>query len=161
MPIGPISEVTWSEIVAVQAEAYSEIEPESLEVLKSMWLRSPECCFVYEKSGRVVGYLLAHSWNSEMPPKLYRPLPIGTEGTILFLHDLAISSSAAGQGVGKELAEHFINVAHGLGFQQIMLVSIQDSVGFWKKQGFTPVHNQDVGSAYGKSAQLMAYRFAK
>src|SRR5690606_243767 len=107
MPIGPISEVTWSEIVAVQAEAYSEIEPESLEVLKSKWLRSPECCFVYKKSGRVVGYLLAHSWNSEMPPKLYRPLPTGTEGTILFLHDLAILRSAAGQGVGKELAEHF------------------------------------------------------
>nr|WP_067290378.1 GNAT family N-acetyltransferase [Marinobacterium profundum] len=160
MPIKKINEDIWSEILKVQAEAYSQIEPESLEVLKSKWLRSPESCFVYEKSGEVVGYLLAHSWNSEVPPKLFKTLPVGTEGTVLFLHDLAISSAGEGDGLGRKMVAHLLKIAKGSGFQQVRLVSVQDSVEFWKKQGFAATANHELCSSYGEDAQLMIHNFS-
>lgn len=160
MSIKAINEETWSDIAKIQAEVYYQIEPESLEVLQSKWLRSPESCFVYEKSAKVLGYLLAHSWSREMPPKLYQPLPADTEGSILFLHDLAISSAATGEGLGKKMVSHLLKIAKRSGFQQLRLVSVQDSLGFWQKQGFIPVEGQEVCSSYGEGAELMSQRFS-
>jgi ribosomal protein S18 acetylase RimI-like enzyme len=161
MSIKLIDDSSWSGIVAVQAQAYSEIEPESLEVLRSKWLRSPESCFVYEKAGKVVGYLLAHLWNSETPPKLYQTLPVGTAGSILFLHDLAIAREAAGEGIGKKMVLHLLDTAKVLGIEQIRLVSVQDSVAFWQKYGFSPIVHQDLCSSYGEYAQLMSRRMIR
>lgn len=158
MPIKPIDDTSWSGIVKVQAEAYFQVEPESLDVLKSKWLRSPECCFVYEKAGKVVGYLLAHAWNSEVPPKLFQTLPEGTDGPIIFLHDLAISRDASGEGIGRKMVVHLLQIVKTLGFQQIRLVSVQDSLGFWQKHGFSRIEHQEVCTSYGEDAQLMSYR---
>ncbi|WP_432452403.1 MULTISPECIES: GNAT family N-acetyltransferase [unclassified Agarivorans] len=160
MSIKPINEATWSEILKLQAEAYALVDPESLEVLKSKWLCSPECCFVYEKAGNVIGYLLAHSWNKDTPPKLFQALPVGSEGTILFLHDLAISSTAAGHGLGKKMVGNLLNIAKNSGFQQIRLVAVQDSSEFWKKQGFSSLGSQAVDPSYGVGAQLMLHELS-
>ena len=74
MPIRAITDGMWGSILELEAAAYAGIEPESLETLKSKWVASPELCFVYELEGQVVAYLLAHSWNSMEPPKLFEPL---------------------------------------------------------------------------------------
>ncbi len=158
MPIKPIDDTSWSGIIKVQAEAYSQVEPESLDVLKSKWLRSPQSCFVYEKAGNVVGYLLAHSWNRDAPPKLFQTLPVVTDGPIIFLHDLAVSSDASGEGIGGKMVAHLLQIAKASGFQQIRLVSVQNSLAFWQKQGFLPIEHQEVCSGYGEDAQLMSLR---
>jgi ribosomal protein S18 acetylase RimI-like enzyme len=166
MPIQPITQTMWAEILKIQAEAYSDIEPESLEVLQSKWQQSPNCCFVYlkeksleEKSEQeeksILGYLLAHAWHSETPPKLYQPLPEGSRGSILFLHDLALSKRAAGRGVGSEMVKHLLDSATSSGFQKALLVSVQDSVLFWKKHGFVEVTNQQANESYGEDAKIM------
>ena len=101
-----------------------------------------------------MGYLLAHSWDSKLPPKLFHQLPEGTEGEILFLHDLAISTSALGKGIGSKLVEHLVKVATAEGYNEILLVSVQDSKVFWQKKGFTTL-SQKVCKTYGEDAQLM------
>ncbi|EMB7846458.1 GNAT family N-acetyltransferase, partial [Vibrio vulnificus] len=62
MSIESIVETTWSEILKLQAEVYHLVEPESLEVLRDKWLRSPSSCFTYRDDEQLMGYLLAHSW---------------------------------------------------------------------------------------------------
>ncbi|ERM53689.1 hypothetical protein P781_15970, partial [Vibrio mimicus CAIM 1883] len=41
------------------------------------------------------------------------------------------------------------------GYKEILLVSVQNSMQFWQKQGFTTVE-QEVCNSYGDSAQLMS-----
>ncbi|MFP2767893.1 GNAT family N-acetyltransferase [Oceanisphaera sp. KMM 10153] len=154
MSIEPIVESTWSEILRLQAEVYLFVKPESIEVLKDKWFRSPRCCFICREGEQLMGYLLAHSWNNDSPPKLFQTLPRGTEGPILFLHDLAVSNSSFGKGVGSTMITHLVRVATLSGYKQIRLVSIQNSMLFWQKQGFTPVE-QEVCKSYGEGAQLM------
>lgn len=151
MSIKSIVEAAWPEILKVQVEAYSMVDLESLEVLKSKWLRSLESCFLYRDGESVVGYLLAHSWNSERPPKLFQKLPAGTEGPILFIHDLAISKLALGKGLGSRMIEHLLQIAQSSGYKQIRLVSVQGQLCF----GVSWVTDQDVCSSYGEGAQLM------
>lgn len=155
MSIESIVESTWPEIMQVQADAYSQVEPESLDVLKSKWLRSPESCFVYREEGKVIGYVLAHSWSSDLPPKLYHPLPGGTEGATLFIHDLAMSKEAAGKGLGSRMISHLFRAIEPLGYRQARLVAVQASGRFWNKQGFSAVNDQAVCASYGDGAQLM------
>ena len=164
--IQPIIQTMWAEILKIQAEVYSEIEPESLEVLQSKWQQSPSCCFVYlakaelaeqsrPEEQNVLGYLLAHAWHSETPPKLYQILPEESLGTILFLHDLAISKHAAGRGVGTQMVKHLLDTATTSGFEKALLVSVQDSVSFWQKHGFVELKNQQANESYGEDAKIM------
>lgn len=74
MPIEPITEHCWPEILQLQAEAYYNVEPESLAVLQHKWLRSPDSCFVFRHGPHLLGYLLAHRWHQQTPPKLFHPL---------------------------------------------------------------------------------------
>lgn len=154
MPIEIIREAVWPEILKLQSEAYLAVEPESLEVLKDKWNRTPDCCFTYRDCEKLQGYLLAHAWNREQPPKLFHTLPKETEGDILFLHDLAVTSTSIGQGIGSKLIKHLVEVSTGLGFKEIRLVSVQNSKLFWQKQGFKPLLEK-VCNSYGSDAQLM------
>ncbi|EEY36920.1 acetyltransferase GNAT family protein [Vibrio mimicus MB451] len=52
------------------------------------------------------------------------------------------------------MIEHLVNVATASGYKEILLVSVQNSMQFWQKQGFTSVE-QEVCNSYGDSAQLM------
>ena len=154
MSIQGIVASMWPDILQLQNNVYLSVEPESLEVLQSKWLRSPETCFVFQENSQIMGYLLAHSWNTEIPPKLFKLLPSNSEGSILFLHDLAIRKGASGKGIGKKLIAQLFKTACLQGYEQILLVSVQNSAHFWQRQGFTPL-NQKVDECYGEEAQLM------
>ncbi|WP_283711016.1 GNAT family N-acetyltransferase [Pseudoalteromonas prydzensis] len=154
MTIKLINDQTWSAVLKIQAQAYLSVEPESLAVLKSKWYNSPESCFVYQQDESIIGYLLAHAWHSDAPPKLFQPLPRETTGSTLFLHDLAVSKSALGRGVATLMYQHLHQHALLSAYQQIRLVALQNSVGFWQRQGFEYVE-QSISSSYGTDAYLM------
>ena len=72
----------------------------------------------------------------------------------MFLHDLAVSSNSFGKGIGSTMMAHLVNIAIVSGYREIRLVSVQNSMQFWQKQGFTSLE-QAVCKSYGDSAQLM------
>jgi len=155
MAIESIEESMWDEILRLQSEVYHQIEPESLETLKSKWISTPSCCFVYQSEGEVMAYLLAHAWDSQTPPKLFQPLPSTTHGKYLFLHDLSVAKQLSGLGVGTKMVNHLLDVAKAEGFGEIRLVAIQNSVPFWSRMGFQVVANQKACSSYGENATVM------
>lgn len=157
MSLAIIREEHWSAIVRVQAEAYTDIVPESLETLRSKWLRSPSLCFVYQAQDEVLAYLLAHAWHSQTPPKLYETLSGGSDGgDILFLHDLAVGRAGAGKGIGRQMVQHLLGLAAAQNFQHMLLVAVQNSVPFWEQFGFTPVANSQPSRSYGADARLLS-----
>ena len=156
MFITEISEDSWNGILRVQEEAYTDVPPEEVNVLKSKWKASPETCFKFQSENKkIVGYLLAHSWNSDEPPKLFEELPKDSFGTILYLHDLAVSSRVRGMGVGKQLLKKLLDTAKKKRFERILLVAVQNSEGYWSSLGFSEIPNIPVCSSYGSKAKLM------
>jgi len=155
MPINPIKENSWDGILTVQKEAYTELPHEDLNILKSKWLSSPNTCAVYlSHENMILAYLLAHPWASEIPPKLHENSSI-TMSLNLYLHDLALSLEARGKGIAKKLVENLIDNAKLEGFAKILLVSVQNSDGFWAKFGFLEIANAEICPSYGDKAKLM------
>lgn len=126
-------------------------------MLKSKWIASPKTCFVFKSEDIVLGYLLAHAWNSQIPPKLFEELPNECAGSVLYLHDLATAENARGLGVGRKLIAALIKSAQSLGFQQILLVAVQKSEQYWAKYGFSEVPDIAICTSYGDDAKLMGY----
>lgn len=150
-----IEEDSWPQILRIQAEAYVDIEPESLETLRSKWLNSPECCLLSVNAQGPCAYLLAHAWHSDSPPKLYQLAPPSPQGDLLYIHDLAVAKRAAGMGVGKQMVTQLLGKATAQGFRKVILVSVQNSVPFWSKFGFEIDPQHKVNASYGAAAQLM------
>ena len=154
MSINLITENSWIDILKIQEEAYVEIEPEDVNVLKSKWLSSPKTCAVYKVDNNISGYLLAHPWPSEIPPKLHEECPI-TASLNLYLHDLALARESRGKGVAKKLVKNLIDIAKAQGFNKILLVAVQNSGGFWSNFGFLNIPNAVICPSYGHNAKLM------
>ena len=157
MSIHLITENSWIDILKIQEEAYVEIEPEDVNVLKSKWLSSPKTCAVYKEGSNTSAYLLAHPWPSETPPKLHEECPI-TASLNLYLHDLALARESRGKGVAKKLVENLIDIAKAQGFNKILLVAVQNSGGFWSKFGFLSMPSSEICPSYGENAQLMSLK---
>lgn len=155
MSVSPITDTSWAAIQRLQQAAYAPSLHEECEVLTSKWQASPDTCFQYlDEAGNTLAYLLTHPWNSSNAPKLNDALPAGCTGDQLFIHDLAVSPEATGQGVAKQLLAAFFARAAALGYTRFMLVAVQDSVPFWSRYGFLEQAEQ-VSESYGDGARLM------
>ena len=158
MSISFISENSWNSILKIQEEAYTDIIPEDINILKSKWLSSPNTCAVYlDHKNMILAYLLAHPWASEVPPKLHEKTPI-INSLNLYIHDLALSHEARGKGIAKKLVINLIDNARTRGFTKILLVAVQNSDKFWAKFGFVVIPNALICSSYGNNSKLMELR---
>ncbi|WMN61505.1 GNAT family N-acetyltransferase [Pseudoalteromonas xiamenensis] len=155
MGISSIETSDWEDILAIQSQVYFDVEPESLETLLSKWRTSPDLCFVFrDEKGVPIAYILAHQWNDSRPPSLYTSTT-KNEGTMLFIHDLAVSTRGSGRSIGQQLVQAVLQAAKASGLKEAMLISIQNSQGFWSRFEFKRVGVARLPTTYGEHAVLM------
>lgn len=129
----------WQDLAAViriQAEAYVDEILETDDVIQARFAQTPDSSWVVEREGEVCGYLVGyHSalgdvtpWGSEFTHK--------PQANTLYLHDLAISQSAKGFGLGPLVVDHALSEARQRQLEHAALVSVQNSKVFWEKLGF-------------------------
>lgn len=146
-------------IMRLQAQAYPDLA-ESMAAIRSRIQSEPHWCWVAEAGDDVCAYLLAHPWQQVQPPVWNEPLPrLPAHGTRFYIHDLALGAAARGSGLAKTLIHNALAQAKRAGFHEARLVAVQDSTGFWQRQGFhvqtvTPAM-QEALQSYGTDARLM------
>ena len=137
MLIRPICAADWPTIMAIQAQCYVELTPESLTVMQSKWLASPSTCVVFEQKQQVLAYALVHPWSRADAPSLN--CEISTQNTnSWYLHDMAIALNAQNMGIGKKLIAYVLNLAKTANIDGIGLVAVQGAQSYWQQQGFKP-----------------------
>lgn len=138
MSIRQITTTDWPAIMAIQAQCYVELTPESLGVMQSKWQASPTSCVVFEQQDNVLAYALVHPWLQGDAPSLDTEISGQINADSWYLHDMAISPSAQGMGIGKKLFKHIVNQAKNLAVNGIGLVAVQGAHTYWLQQGFKP-----------------------
>ena len=138
MSIRPINASDWPIIMAIQAQCYVELTPESLMVMQSKWQSAPASCLVFEHKNEVLAYALVHPWPRGDAPSLDTEIPTHISTDSWYLHDMAISPHAQGMGIGKQLLTYIVRQATALSIQGIGLVAVQGAHTYWQQQGFTP-----------------------
>ena len=156
MKIRQIQNSDWESIVAIQNEAYFQIRPESEGVLRSKAEPSPNTCLVcLDVTNSIIGYCLSHPFPYGQVPSLNTITANSMNPQNLFLHDLAVSTSARGIGVAKSLFDSLNQLANELKYKSISLVSVQNSCQFWSKMGFEISNQVKVSQSYGESSFYM------
>lgn len=152
-----VTEDLWHGIHQLQREAFQVGLHEELDVLKSKWQQSPESCFVLKSnSDSVSAYLISHNWSDLTPPTLNKKLPtVRPSGSILYLHDLVVSSQVKGQGIGSKMVNHLLQIANSIGYEKILLVAVQGADKFWSRQGFIELEGEYDCKSYGSDAKIM------
>lgn len=125
-----------ADVIRIQAEAYSDEILETDAVIRARFIQAPDTSWVVERAGQVCGYLVGYQsilgevspWGGEF---MHKPA-----ATALYLHDLAISKTAAGCGLGVLLVNHALLAARQRELRAVALVSVQNSKSFWQKLGF-------------------------
>ncbi|MGY6037282.1 GNAT family N-acetyltransferase [Aeromonas sp. AE23HZ002T15] len=153
--IRAIRALDWPAIMKIQHECYHQFDPEPLEVMSNKAELAPECCWVAEHQGKVLGYLLCHPWRARRPPPLSVTMPGLAGSEEFYLHDLAVAGEARGIGVGLRLLATALAFASEEGFEHAGLVAVQDAPAFWRKQGFVPATTDKSLAEYGEGAVYM------
>ena len=153
--IRAIRALDWPAIMRIQHECYHQFDPEPLEVMSNKAELAPECCWVAEHQGKVLGYLLCHPWRARRPPPLSVTMPGLAGSEEFYLHDLAVAGEARGIGVGQRLLATALAFASEEGFEHAGLVAVQDAPTFWRKQGFVPATTDKSLAEYGEGAVYM------
>ncbi|MEW7865308.1 GNAT family N-acetyltransferase [Aeromonas diversa] len=145
----------WSAIMHIQAQCYHELVPEPLHILQQKVGLSPQTCWVAERGGQVLGYLLCHPWHYGPPPSLSCPIGEMTRDEIFYLHDLAIADEARGLGVGQRLVDTALDHAKEDGYDEVALIAVQDAPAYWRRHGFVATPTSKSLAEYGEDAEFM------
>lgn len=156
-----IPDQAWEQIEQIQDIAYRDELAEDIDILKIKADVSPETCFVcVDGEEQVLGYVLAHPWEGEQVPCINQDISDSEElvspqeASTLYIHDLAITPEARGEGVAQALIENLIEQAQSFDIDKISLVAVQGMSGFWSKFGFKSMKSTSTDS-YGDDAQFM------
>lgn len=141
-------------VLGIQREAYADGYQESAEVLGRKLSLAPGACWLAEREGRGLAYIIAHPWSDNAPPlhAAIERLPVGAEYG--FVHELAVSARARGAGVGAGLFAKVQTWAQHCGLRGLRLVALADARAYWCGLGFVATPTP-LPAAYGAGAVFM------
>jgi ribosomal protein S18 acetylase RimI-like enzyme len=131
--------MTSADLAAVQAlaDVIHPDFPEDAAVFADRLALHPAGCFILVGSSGAVGYALSHPWYDRQPPKLNAVLHHpATDASTYYIHDLALHPAARKSGAAAAMVAILANHASALQLQNMTLVAVNNSVHFWRRQGF-------------------------
>jgi GNAT superfamily N-acetyltransferase len=123
-------------VVRLQDSCYSDEFFEPASVVRQRLMLYPQSCWVACYQDKIWGYLFSY------PSMVGHVNPLGAEfgryerADALYLHDMAVSMDARGQGVATALLGAAFGCARQLGLTQMALVAVQHSASYWQQHGF-------------------------
>jgi len=142
-----------SAVLAIQEQAYVDEVLEDEHVIRERLIIAPETAWVIESENDVHAYLVGYPSTQGSLTALGDFFAPAREPDCLYLHDLAVASTAAGRGYAAALIHHAMTAASNKGLNAAALISVQNSVGFWQRHGFEVVSNLDES----QQARLQTY----
>ena len=151
--VRPLALSDLTDLLAVQLACYGEGFVESGDVFARRLASPANCSLVLERGGQVCAYLAAYrSVRGKVTPLHGDFEPVAQPDT-LYLHDMAVLPSHAGQGLAGELLQPLWAQAASQGLQHSALVSVQGSQAYWERHGYGLQPLVDVA----QSVQLASY----
>lgn len=166
LTLAPLRAGDMPAVMRIQARCYTAIVPESLTSMSAKRQAAPHTCHAAWRQGELVGYLLSLPVRGLALPALDSPgCTIDPAADALYLHDLALAPAARGSGAGRALVRHALAVGARLGLRRALLVAIQGSAPYWRRQGFAALPPPTGAvraklASYGAQAQLMQRRLS-
>lgn len=151
-------------VIKLQDRCYAAELFEPADVVTNRFKTCAETCWVALYQDKLWGYLFCYPSVAGKIGGLAEDFQKAQFADCLYLHDMAVSSDARGQGVAKALLTQAERYAIEQQFHQLALVAVQNSASYWQQQGFLPVlditpqQQQALASYTGQQAQYLQKR---
>lgn len=134
--VRPLALSDLADLLAVQLACYGEGFVESGAVFARRLASPANCSLVLEQGGKVCAYLAAYrSVRGKVTP-LHGDFEVVPAADTLYLHDMAVLPTCAGQGLAQALLAPLWERAQQEGLRHTALVSVQGSQGYWARHGY-------------------------
>ena len=150
-----------ADLLAVQRACYGPGFVETAEVFARRLASPANCSLVLERDGQVCAYLAAYRSALGKVTPLHGDFEAVPQADTLYLHDMAVLPTCAGQGMAQALLQSLWDHAMAQGLRHTALVSVQGSQAYWARQGYAAHPVQDAAQrrhldSYGAGAVYMA-----
>lgn len=161
--VRPLALSDLSDLLAVQLACYGEGFVESGEVFARRLASPANCSLALELRGVVCAYLAAYRSVQGKVTPLHGDFEVVPAADTLYLHDMAVMPTCAGQGLARALLAPLWERAVQEGLRHTALVSVQGSQGYWARHGYAEQVLQDAVqrqrlATYGEGATYMVRR---
>ncbi|TAE34645.1 MAG: GNAT family N-acetyltransferase [Alphaproteobacteria bacterium] len=148
MKIGAVDHSHLESIRHIEHGNYPKHLHDTNSVLNTIVSYNNDFCFIAQENAIIVGYLIAYPSDSQR-----EDFHLGYIKTdvidCIYVHDLCICTSVKNRGIGTILFNHLQTTAKSAGFQKIIGISVNDSIEFWRKNGFIRVSSHNYNGAIG------------
>jgi len=130
-----------AEVMTIAAEVHPAY-PEEEAVFAERLLLSPSGCLCLGDRGALTGYIVSHRWRFGEPPELNTLLgAIPEDASSWYIHDLALLPTSRGRGAAEQVVRRLADLALDARCSSLSLVAVNQSLGFWQRQGFQVVQH--------------------
>ena len=147
-------------VLHIQARCYGADFVEPREVFARRLAMPAHCSWAAVRGDEVMAYLAAYWSRPGAITPLNGDFSQYADASVLYLHDMAVSPDAAGQGLAGRMVQAAREQARARGITRTALVSVQDSQAYWERQGYNCVFLKNAAQqqhldSYGKGAVYM------
>lgn len=149
-----------ADVLDIQRQCYPAHLLEDETTIRIRLDSAPNSAWVAEDKNGASAYLVGYRSVVGNITPLSSPFDIPAQTDSLYLHDLAVGNSAQGLGLGPRLVGFAWEKARAEGLKYSALVSVQDSLKFWKRLGYDvmeDIHPSQTASlhSYGQESWYM------
>lgn len=126
-------------VIKLQDRCYAAELFEPADVVVNRFKNCAETCWVALYQDKLWGYLFTYPSIAGKVGALAEDFMPVADADCLYLHDMAVSSDARGQGVARALLQQAEQYALAQHFQTLALVAVQNSTSYWQQRGFEPL----------------------
>lgn len=157
----PMTAADLPAVAAIASEVHPDF-PEDDAVFAERQRLFPAGCRVLAGAGGLAAYVVSHPWEAGSCPPLNTLLgALPQPASTWYIHDIALLPATRGTGAAGEIVDTLKVEALGAGLQELSLVAVNGSAGFWRRMGFVETGGAGVASklaSYGSGARYLICR---
>ena len=132
----PLLEADVDAVLQIQTQCYGAGFVEPREVFVRRLQVAGQCSWAAVQGDEVLAYLAAYWSRPGAVTPLNGEFADYADASVLYLHDMAVSPTAAGQGLARRMVDAAKTMARQRGVMRTALVSVQGSQDYWRRKGY-------------------------
>ena len=135
--IKQLSKVHLKQIIEIQKSCFQNFHEEDMSVYETFINVFPEGAWGAFYEDRLIGHIFFHPYKNQMEKPLNSKLVLTGEEDSMYLHEIAILHQYRSHGISNLLLNKFNEISVKYQMLNQSLVSVENSLEFWKKKGFS------------------------
>jgi len=134
------------QVIEIQNKCFQKFHEENINVYDTFINVFPDGAWGAFYEDKLVGQIFFHPYKNQTEKPLNTELTITGEEDCMYLHEIAVLPQYRSHGISNFLLDKFNEVSRKYQIMNQSLVSVENSVEFWKKKGFKIIKKADANN---------------